>query len=148
MSIARTTSSADLDEPSLRGIEQRMAPGDDEVALWARDQAQQELQLIVRRIWRRARSRSLDRGLTLSLPYFDDAAMELRQREVEVIPRGRIQFVPAFVVLAARREKARVATEPSLSESTRQHLVELLDVLEREFGGSSGDGGRQPRADR
>jgi hypothetical protein len=144
MTTAKTTS-YEIDEAALREIAEPMAPSDDEVIQWARVQAQQSLVMIVGKIWRRARSRTLDRGLSLSLPYFDDGAMEMRQLEMEVIPRGRVMFVPAFVVLAAQREKARVAADPGLSEGTRQHLVELLDVLEREFGGSSGDGGRQPR---
>jgi hypothetical protein len=95
--------------------------------------------VIIRKIWRRARARSLDRGLRLSLPYFDDEAMEVRQREVEVIPRGRIMFVPAFVVLAARREKELVAAEGGMSEETKQHLLGLLGILEREFGAPEAD---------
>ena len=144
MSIAKTTSSAALDEPSLGRIVERPAPGDDDVAAWARDQALQELQMIVRRIWRRARSRTLDRGLTLSLPYFDDAAMEIRQLEMEVIPRGRIMFVPAFIVLAARREMQRVAAAAEMTEGTKRHLIVLLETLEREFGGPADETGRQP----
>ncbi len=145
MTTAKTPSSTGLDEPSLRSIEGREAPGDDQVAGWARQQAHQELAVIIRRIWRRARAHSLDRGLTLSLPYFDDEAMEIREREVEVIPRGRIMFVPAFMVLAARREKEQVAAEAGLSEGTRRHLISLLEVLERQFGGSTDDGGRPDR---
>jgi hypothetical protein len=148
MSTAKDSLSVDQDERTLGRIEARLAPGDDEIGAWARRQAEQELQGIVRKIRRRARSRSLDRGLSLSLPYFDDAAMEIRSWEMEVIPRGRIPFVAAFVVLAARREKAWVAAAPGLSESTRLHLVGLLEVLEREFAGPADDGGRGPRADR
>jgi hypothetical protein len=147
MSTAKASVSVDQDERALGRIEARLAPGDDEIASWARGQMEQELQGVVRKIWRRARSRSLDRGLSLSLPYFDDTAMEVRSWEMEVIPRGRIPFVAAFVVLAARREKARVGVAPGLSESTRRHLVGLLDVLEREFAGPFDDGGRGPRSD-
>jgi hypothetical protein len=74
--------------------------------------------------------------------------MEVRSWEMEVIPRGRIPFVPAFVVLAVRREKSRVAADTGFSESTRRHLVELLDILEREFAGPSEDGRIEPRTDR
>ncbi len=148
MSSAKTSASVDLGEPTLGRIEERLAPGDEEIASWARGQTEQELQGILRKVWRRARSRSLDRGLSLTLPYFDDTAMEVRSWEMEVIPRGRIPFVPAFVVLAAQREKGRVAADPGLSESTRRHLVGLLDILEREFAGPPDDGGREPRADR
>jgi hypothetical protein len=148
MSTSKASVSVDQDERALGRIEARLAPGDDEIASWARGQVEQELQGIVRKIWRRARSRSLDRGLSLSLPYFDDTAMEVRSWEMEVIPRGRIPFVPAFVVLAAQREKERVAADPELSESTQRHLVELLGVLEREFAGPSEDGRIEPRTDR
>src|SRR3972149_3761012 len=94
MSTSRAIPSPDLDEHSLHNIGDRAAPGDGGVADWARLQARQELAVVVRKIWRRANARSLDRGLTLSLPYFDDDAMEIRQREVEVIPRGRFMFLP------------------------------------------------------
>jgi hypothetical protein len=97
------------------------------------------VELIARKIWRRARSRSLDRGLSLSLPYFDDGVMEMRQLELEVIPKGRIPFVPAFVVLAARREKERLAAQDGMSEGTKQHLTELLESLEGEFGAPEAD---------
>jgi len=148
MSTSRAVPSPDLNEHSLHDIDERAAPGDAEVADWARLQARQELAVVVRKIWRRANARSLDRGLTLSLPYFDDDAMEIRQREVEVIPRGRIMFVPAFVVLAARRERERVATEVGMSEGTRRHLIELLEVLEHEFGGPTGEEWGRPPMDR
>jgi hypothetical protein len=148
MFTAKASPSVDQDEPTIGRIEARLAPGDDEIAAWARGQAEQELQGIVRKIWRRARSRSLDRGLSLSLPYFDDTAMEVRPWEMEVIPRGRIPFVAAFVVLAARRERALVEAAPGLSEGTRRHLVGLLGILEREFAGPADDSGRGPRAER
>jgi hypothetical protein len=129
----------DLDERPGGRFQESLAPRDDEIADWARQQVHQEWTVIIRKIWRRARARSLDRGLRLSLPYFDDEAMEVRQREVEVIPRGRIMFVPAFVVLAARREKELVAAEGGMSEETKQHLLGLLGILEREFGAPEAD---------
>jgi hypothetical protein len=117
-----------------REIAAPVAPSDDEVTRWARLQAHQSLEMIVGKVWRRARSRTLDRGLSLTLPYFDDGAMEMRQLEMEVIPRGRVMFVPAFVVMAARREMERVASASSMTEGTRRHLIELLGILEHEFG--------------
>jgi hypothetical protein len=60
--------------------------------------------------------------------------MEMRQLEMEVIPRGRVMFVPAFVVMAARREMERVASASSMTEGTKRHLIELLGILEHEFG--------------
>jgi hypothetical protein len=141
MTTATTTTSTGLEEAPLRSPEEPVAPGDAEVARWAREQARQELAVIIRKIWRRARAHGLDRGLTLSLPYFDDEAMEICQREVDVIPKGRIMFVPAFVVLAARREKQRVAAEAGMSESTRDHLMGLLEILEQGFDGTRPEGG-------
>jgi len=52
-----------------------------------------------------------------------------------IIPRGRIPFVPAFVVLAARQEIERVLAEAGLSEATQAHLVELLQALAGAFAG-------------
>ena len=88
---------------------------------------------MIRKIHARAKGQRLNRGLTVSLPYFDDAAQELRWREVVIIPRGRIPFVPAFVVLAARQEVDRTGTDARLSESTRTHLVEQLETLATSF---------------
>jgi hypothetical protein len=84
---------------------------------------------MIRKIHARAKEHRLNRGLTVSLPYFDDAGQELRWREVVIIPRGRILFVPAFVVLAAEREIACVRQESGLIESTRQHLIQGLEQL-------------------
>jgi hypothetical protein len=141
MATAKITSD-EVDVEALREIAEPIAPSDDEVIRWARLQAHQSLAMIVGKIWRRARSRTLDRGLSLSLPYFDDGAMEMRQLEMEVTPRGRIMFVPAFVVVAARREIERIASEASMTEGTRRHLIELLGILEHEFGGAAAKGGR------
>ena len=98
-----------------------------------RELARLQVQEMVRKIHSRAKGQRLNRGLTVSLPYFDDVAQELRWREVVIIPRGRIPFVPAFVVLAARQEVDRVGTDGRLSESTRAHLVEQLETLAKSF---------------
>jgi hypothetical protein len=95
--------------------------------------ARLQVQEMIRKIHARAKGQRLNRGLTISLPYFDDAALELRWRELVVIPRGRIPFVPAFVVLASRQEIARVGMDGRLSESTRAHLVEQLETLAKSF---------------
>ena len=52
---------------------------------------------------------------------------------IEVIPAGRIMFVPAFVVRAAREEVAKVAQDTRLNASTRKHLLDELCVLENAF---------------
>ena len=88
---------------------------------------------IIRTIKKRAAANDLNRGLSLSLPYFDDQELQLNTHYFEIIPSGRIMFVPAFVVRAARREQAMVAQDTRLSPSTRKHLLDLLDRLEKSF---------------
>ncbi|MGH2522406.1 MAG: hypothetical protein ACRDH2_07870 [Anaerolineales bacterium] len=84
-------------------------------------------------IGQRAQAQDLNRGLSLSLPYFDDQLLEMRMHNFEVIPAGRIMFVPAFVVRAAREEQAKVAQDTRLSPSTRKHLLSELKALETAF---------------
>jgi hypothetical protein len=88
---------------------------------------------IIHIIKHRAAAHDLNRGLSLSLPYFDDQELEMRAHDFEVIPAGRIMFVPAFVVRAAREEQAKVAQDTRLSPSTRKHLLEELNFLEKAF---------------
>ncbi len=98
--------------------------------------AQIELEEIIVKTQRWARAGRLDRGLSLSLPYFDEQTMEICWRELEVIPRGRIPFIPGFVVIAARDESQRVRAEGSLSAATRGHLLAQLQALELAFAGA------------
>jgi len=95
--------------------------------------ARYETRDIIRTIKRRAEANDLNRGLSLSLPYFDDQDLEMRARDFEVIPTGRIMFVPAFVVRAAREESAKVAQDTRLDSATRRHLVEELELLNQAF---------------
>jgi len=88
---------------------------------------------IIRTIQRRAASHDLNRGLSLSLPYFNDQTLAMENYSFEVIPAGRIMFVPAFVVRAARDQEAKIAQDTRLSQSTRKHLLALLATLERAF---------------
>jgi len=88
---------------------------------------------IITRIRERAAAGSLNRGLRLSLPYFDDQELRLDISKFEVIPAGRIMFVPAFVVRAVRQEEAKVSQDTRYNPSTRKHLLHLLDLLERAF---------------
>jgi hypothetical protein len=88
---------------------------------------------MVRIIKSRASANDLNRGLNLSLPYFDDQLLEVRTHNFEVIPAGRIMFVPAFVVRASREEQAKVAQDTRLSPSTRKYLLAELLVLEQAF---------------
>lgn len=96
-----------------------------------------EVNEIVRMIKRRSASHDLNRGLSLSLPYFDDQELEMRTLDFEVIPAGRIMFVPAFVVLAAREEQVKVAQDTRLSPSTRKYLLAELRLLEQAFESST-----------
>jgi hypothetical protein len=81
----------------------------------------------------RAAAHDLNRGLSLSLPYFDDQALEMRTHDFEVIPAGRIMFVAAFVVRAAAEEQAKVAQDTRLSPSTRKYLLQEFKALEAAF---------------
>lgn len=92
-----------------------------------------EAEDMIRVIKQRAASHDLNRGLSLSVPYFDDQALELHTRDFEVIPSGRIMFVPAFVVRASREEQAKVAQDTRLSPSTRKYLLIELKHLEQAF---------------
>lgn len=96
---------------------------------------------IIRTIKRRAAANDLNRGLSLSLPYFDDQSLELKTRDFEVIPAGRIMFIPAFVVRAARMEQAKAMQDTRLDPSTRAHLLHELSILEKAF--ESHPGGRR-----
>jgi hypothetical protein len=92
-----------------------------------------ETREIIRTIKSRADRDDLNRGLSLSLPYFDDQGLEMKIRDFEVIPSGRIMFVPAFVVRAAREESAKVAQDTRLDPATRRHLIEELEMLDQAF---------------
>ncbi len=92
---------------------------------------------IIAAIKRRVAAQDLNRGLSLSLPYFDDQSLELHLRDMEIIPAGRIMFVPAFVVRAMREEQAKTAQDTRLSPSTRKHLLVELQMLEQAFGGTA-----------
>jgi hypothetical protein len=88
---------------------------------------------IINTIQRRAKAGDLNRGLSLDLPYFDDQDLVINTYNFEIIPAGRIMFVPAFVVRAARDESAKIAQDTRLSPSTRKHLLGELHMLEIAF---------------
>jgi len=88
--------------------------------------------LIIGKIKTLAQEGQLNLGLSLSLPYFDDQALEMKLHDFNVIP-GRMLFVPAFVVLAARREQDKVRQDGRLSPSTRAQLVIQLRRLAQAF---------------
>jgi hypothetical protein len=88
---------------------------------------------IIFEIKRRVEKQSLNRGLSVTLPYFDDQTLELEKSNLEIIPAGRIMFIPAFVVRAVRQEQVKVSQDTRLNQSTRKHLLQLLDLLEQAF---------------
>jgi hypothetical protein len=99
----------------------------------ARSLARCETQDIIQEIQRRVGAGTLNRGLSLSLPYFDDQGLEMRLLDMDVIPAGRVMFIPAFIVLACHREQARVTQDTCLSPTTRKHLLAELRSLETAF---------------
>jgi hypothetical protein len=88
---------------------------------------------IIATIKRREEGGELNRGLSLSLPYFDDRALELKTYDFEVIPNGRILFEPGYVMWVARHEQQDVEQNPSLSASVRGQLLAELRTLEIAF---------------
>jgi hypothetical protein len=73
------------------------------------------------------------------LPYFDDQDLKVAISDFEIIPSGRIMFVPAFVVRAVRQEEAKVSQDTRFNPSTRKHLLHLLELLEKAFESGSGE---------
>jgi len=88
---------------------------------------------IIQSVRQRVKNRTLNRGLSLSLPYFDDEDMELKNLDFKVIPAGRVMFVPAFLVMAISSEEVKVAHNDWMSASTRQHLLAELKSMKRAF---------------
>ena len=95
--------------------------------------ARHQIGIVIGKIHRYAEAGDLNLGFSLSLPYFDDQALEMAMYDFQVIPAGRTMFVPAFVVLAARREQNRLQQDARLSESTRMHILSELKALEHAF---------------
>jgi hypothetical protein len=95
--------------------------------------ARYEIKEIIRTIKRRAAANDLNRGLSLSLPYFNDQKLDVDTYFFEIIPAGRIMFVPAFVVRAAREQVVKVVQDTRFNASTRKHLLEQLRMIEKAF---------------
>ena len=92
---------------------------------------------IIHTIQERAKAQSLNRGLSLSLPYFDDQDLSIKSYNFVIIPAGRIMFVPAFIVRAALEERAKIAQDTRFSYSTRTHLMAELQMLGEAFESTS-----------
>jgi hypothetical protein len=88
---------------------------------------------IIQTILKRVENSTLNRGLSISLPYFDDQELRMMEIELEVVPAGRIAFKPVFILRAARLEHAKVSQDTRLNVSTRKHLLHELDLLEQAF---------------
>ena len=95
--------------------------------------ARYQVEEIIQTIKYRVASHDLDRGLSLRLPYFNDQTLALEIYSFNVIPAGRVMFVPAFVVLAVRQQGAKVAQDTRLNKSTRRQLLMELSTLEGTF---------------
>ena len=95
--------------------------------------ARYKTQEIIRTIKERAEAGSLNRGLSLSLPYYNDQELHMGIMAFDVIPAGRIMFVPAFVVRAAREEAAKRVQDTRFNPSTRKHILAELKMLEDAF---------------
>ncbi len=89
---------------------------------------------LIKEIRARSNRNELNRGFTLSVPFFDDLELALRMHDFEVIPRGRIVFEPAFVVEAARKQQAVIAQDQDLSPNTQKYLLDNLRMIEKSFG--------------
>jgi hypothetical protein len=104
-----------------------------QLVLQGRALATNQAAQMIDKIRRWAAAHQLDRGLQLSVPYFDDQTLELDLYPMDVIPAGRTPFVPAFVVLAAQRAMAQVGEDQKFDIATRVHLLGQLRMLERAF---------------
>jgi hypothetical protein len=90
-------------------------------------------QKIIAKIHFRAETGSLNRGLRLSLPYFEIEDMAIRIYPVNIIPEGRIIFTPALVVRAMRSAQMKVIRDIKISPSSRQQLLVQLTHIENTF---------------
>jgi hypothetical protein len=96
--------------------------------------AELELDEIIAKIKRWASTGRLSRGLRLSLPFYNDQDAEMSWLDIDVIPNGRVMFVPAFVVLAVHRQAEKIRASDRFTDSTRAHLLGLLRELQQAFG--------------
>jgi hypothetical protein len=92
-----------------------------------------ETQEMVAKIKRLAGSGQLNRGLSLSLPYFDDETLKMKLYDFKVIPAGRILFESYYVSWVALHEEEQVLQNPGLSPVARRQLLAELMALEKAF---------------
>jgi len=88
---------------------------------------------IITRIHAKAETGDLDRGLQISLPYFEINDLAIHLYPVNVIPKGRIKFIPEFLVLAMQQTAWKVQQDPQINTSSRRHLLAQLASIENSF---------------
>jgi len=88
---------------------------------------------MIHTIQERVKKGLLNRGLSLSLPYYDDQQLCMLETGMEIIPAGRIMFKNVFVMRAAQLEHAKVTQDTRMNASTRKYLLKELDLLEQTF---------------
>ncbi|HMK08044.1 MAG TPA: hypothetical protein VK449_03340 [Anaerolineales bacterium] len=106
-----------------------------QLAEQGRSLARYQTHEIVAVLQRRTSQGQLNRGLKVSLPYYDDQSLRLMLRTFDVIPAGRIMYVPALGMRAVQDEQAKVAQDTRLTSATRDHLLEELEMLVWAFRG-------------
>lgn len=92
---------------------------------------------IIQSIRDRVANGTLNRGLSIKLPYYNDQDLNMAEIELEVVPAGRISFKPVFMVRAVHLESAKVSQDTRLNSSTRKYLLQGLEMLEKVFANYS-----------
>ena len=67
------------------------------------------------------------------LPYYNDQDLRMDEKDIEVIPAGRVSFNPIFVIRAVQLEIARVTQDTRLNSSTRKYYIQELQMFENTF---------------
>ena len=99
--------------------------------------AQYKTHQIIQTIQDRVAKGTLNRGLMITLPYYNDQDLCMAETNLEVVPAGRISFKPVFVVRAVSLEYAKVAQDTRFNSSTRKYLLKELEMFEQVFLNSS-----------
>jgi hypothetical protein len=92
---------------------------------------------IIARIQARAAAGTLNRGLRLSLPSFEVDDLAIHLYPINIIPDGRIMFVPAFVAQAMQLAQAKIKGDMNISLSSRRHMLAQLTTIMSAFNGHS-----------
>lgn len=88
---------------------------------------------IITRLRARASAGELNRGLQLSLPYFELNDLSLHLYPIKIIPAGHVMFIPEFVVLAMQMTAWKVQQDPKISSSSCRHLLTQIASIENAF---------------